>query len=255
MPTKQDGLKNWFWILLNIVLAVAVLFGLSATKYLWKQSRSVFPARTINISGEGKVVVAPDVATLSFSLVAEGQDPEKLQSDNVGKIAKAVDFLKAQSVDAKDIKTAGYNLSPRYEYNDKTRRSYISGYTLTQSVFVKIRDLSKVGKIMGGLTPLGINEISGLSFDIDDPDKFLNQARAEAFEKARAKAEAMAKQNRVRIGRVVNFSEFGGGYPIPIYARAEAFGKGGDAVAPLPPTIEPGSQEVTVNVNVIYEIW
>ncbi len=158
-------------------------------------------------------------------------------------------------MEAKDIKTAGYNLNPRYEYNDKTRKSFISGYTLTQTVFVKIRDLAKVGKILSGLPSKGINDISGLSFSIDDPDKFLNEARKEAFEKAMVKAKEMAGYNGVKIRRVVSFNEYGGGYPISLYSK-EAFGRGGDLGSPAPlPTIESGSQEVTVNVNVTYEIW
>ncbi len=255
MPTRTEQAKSVFWILLNIILGVAVLFLIIAGKSLWYYGQSLYPSRTINITAEGKAIVAPDVANLSFSVISEGKDPEKLQNDNNTKINAVIEFVKSEGVDAKDIKTAGYNLSPRYEYDEKTRQSFISGYTLTQTVTIKVRDLNKVGKIISGLAPRGINQISSLTFDIDDPDKYLNEARKEAFEKARAKADEMAKQNRVRVKKVVTFSEFSGGYPI--YERA--FGKGGDLGMPIPapsvmPTIEPGTQEVTVQVNVIYEI-
>ena len=96
MPAKFEQSKNWFWIILDVALVVVIIFGLASVKYLWAQSKSVFPARTINISAEGKVVVSPDVATLSFSVIAEGPDPEKLQNDNVGKIANAKEQLKAE---------------------------------------------------------------------------------------------------------------------------------------------------------------
>lgn len=255
MPSKLEQSKNWFWVIINCLMAVAILLGLFSAKALWNYGKSVYPSRVISVSAEGKIVVAPDVATLSFSVVSEGADPEKLQNDNNEKINKALEFVKSEGVDAKDIKTSGYNLSPRYEYDEKTRRSFISGYTITQSIVLKIRDLTKAGRIIGGLPNRGINQINSLSFDIDDPDKFLNEAREEAFAKARAKAEAMAKQNRVRIRRVVSFNEFGGGYPGPIPLYAEAFGKGGDFGAPVvAPSIEPGSQEVTVQVSVTYEI-
>ena len=101
-------------------------------------------------------MVSPDVATLSFSVVSEGADPEKLQNDNTDKINKALDFVKSEGVESKDIKTAGYNLSPRYKYDQKTGRSSIDGYTLPQTVIVKIRDLSKVG-------PLGRNHKNDLA--------------------------------------------------------------------------------------------
>lgn len=250
MPIKQDNIKNIFWILFDAVLAVAVVLGLLAAAALWQYGKSVVPSRAIAVNAEGKVVVIPDIARVSFSAVSEGKDPAAIQTDNNKKINSAIEFVKTEGVDPKDIKTAGYDLSPRYEYDEKRRTSFISGYTLTQTVSLKIRDFSKIGKIIGALPGLGINQIGSLSFDVDDPDKFLNEARKEAFEKARAKADAMASYSGVKIRRVVNFSEYGGGYPVPLFAKAEVFGGAVSA-----PTIEPGSQEVTVQVNVTYEIW
>lgn len=245
--------KSLFWKLINALLAVAVLLGLSSMVALYKYQKSLYPARTVTVSAEGKTIVTPDIATLSFSVVSEGRDPEKLSVDNTKKMNAAIDFMKAQGVEAKDIKTAGYNLSPRYEYDEDRRTTFISGYTLSQTVAIKVRDFSKIGKMLGALPGLGINQIGSLSFDIEDQDKFLNTAREEAFAKAHAKAKAMAKQNGARIRRVVTFSESQGGYyPRPVL---EAYGKGAADLAAVPaPSIEPGSQEVTVNVTVVYEI-
>ncbi|MDO8303437.1 MAG: SIMPL domain-containing protein, partial [Sedimentisphaerales bacterium] len=182
-------------------------------------------------------------------------DPVKLQTDNNTKVNAAIDFVKAQGVDAKDIKTSDYNLSPNYIWNQKTGKSTIDGYTLNQSVSVKVRDLGKVSAILGGLPAKGINQIGGVNFSIEDQDKYLNVAREEAFTKARAKAQAMAKYSGARIGRVVTFSESNGGYPYPMYYAKEAsVGRGGDAQMPPAPVIEPGSQDVTVNVSVVYEL-
>ncbi|TSC82265.1 MAG: hypothetical protein G01um101419_619 [Parcubacteria group bacterium Gr01-1014_19] len=255
MPNKSEQMKNYFWIILNVVLVIGGLFLLVTGKAIWKNSAAAYPARTISVSAEGKVVVAPDLATLSFSVVSQGKDPVKLQEDNNTKINTAIEFVKSQGVAAADVKTADYNLSPNYHWDEKTRVSSIDGYTLNQTVIVKVRDLSKVASILGGLPARGINQLGGVNFSIDDPDKFLNEAREEAFSKARAKAEAMAKYNGVRLKKVVNFTEYGGGYPGPIYYAKEAsMGRGGDMALPPMPTIEPGSQEVTVSVNVTYEI-
>ncbi len=256
MPNKFEQHKSWFWVILNIVLVVLGLFLLVAGKAVWKQSSALYPARTISISADGKAVVAPDLATLSFSVVAQGKDPVQLQNENNAKITKAIDYVKAQGVDAKDIKTSDYSLNPNYRWDDKKQISYIDGYTLNQSVIIKVRDLQKVATLLAGLPSLGINQINGVSFSVEDPDKFLNEARQEAFAEARAKAEEMARYNGVRLKRVVTFNEYGGGYPGPIYAKeAMAYGRGGDMALPPVPSIEPGTQEVTVNVSVIYEIW
>ncbi|MEK9185986.1 MAG: SIMPL domain-containing protein, partial [Patescibacteria group bacterium] len=111
MANKWDS-KTIFSILLNVVLVVAVLLGLVWAKYLYRQSAAFQPARTISVSADGKTVVSPDIAKISFSVVSEGADPEKLVAENTAKMNKAIDFVKAQGVEAKDIKTTNYNLSP-----------------------------------------------------------------------------------------------------------------------------------------------
>ena len=169
-------------------------------------------------------------------------------------MSAAIEYVKSQGVEAKDIKTTGYNLNPDYQYDPDTQRSFITGYTLTQTVSVKIRDLSKVAKIIGGLPPVGVNQIGGISFTVEDPEKYLNEAREKAFEKARAKAEQMVRSTGVKLGKVINVSEFGG-YPPPIpYYTERGFGLGGDIAASKAPTIEPGTQEITLQVTVTYEL-
>ncbi len=250
MANKWDS-KKIFWILLNVVLGTAVILGLAWIKVLWRQGTALQSSRTISGAAQGKTVVSPEIANLYFSIISEGPIPEKLTAENAKKMNAAIEFVKSQGIEDKDIKTANYILSPRYEYDEDRRRTFISGYLLTQTVFLKIRDFTKIDKIIGGLPEKGVNDISSLSFDVENPDKYLNEARKEAFEKARAKGEAMAEQNRVKIKKVISFSEGYDSYPRPSPFLA---GKGGDlAVAPLP-VIEPGSQEITVTVNVVYEI-
>lgn len=255
MDKEKFASKNLFWSLLNLILLVILIFGIKVVIF---GVPSVSPPRTITVSAEGKAVVAPDIAQISFSVLTEGKDPAVIQAENTGKMNTAIDFVKGQGIDSKDIKTANYNLYPRYEFGPPTshfpREQKIIGYTLTQTVFVKVRDLNKVGTILAGLPEKGINQIESTSFSVEDPDKYLNEVRAEAFAKALEKAKTMAKQNDVRIRRVVNFSEGFGG-PVPYFLKAEsAFGRGGDAAPAPTPTIEPGSEEVTVNVSVTYEI-
>lgn len=247
----QESSKNIFWWLVNASLIVAVLVGLAGANVLRNQ---VNPQRTVTVLGEGKVTAVPDYATLTFSVVSEGTDPALLVGENADKMNRAIKFVKQQGIEDKDIKTAQYYLSPRYEYQEFLRRTFISGYTITQSVTVKVRDLAKAGPVLGGLPEFGVNQVSGPNFEIGDEERetLLAEAREQAFAKAREKAEAMAKGNGVRIRRVVTFSESGG--PTPYFFK-EALGARADAPVSLPvPTIEPGSQDVTVSVSVTYEI-
>ncbi|MEK9154940.1 MAG: SIMPL domain-containing protein [Patescibacteria group bacterium] len=230
-----------------LVIIYSLFFGLAK-----KISDSYFPIRTISVSGEGKVVVEPDIAKISFSVVSRGIDPERVAETNNKKMNATIDFVKSEGIDAKDIKTTRYDLHPTYEYDEKIQRSFISGYELNQSVLIKVRELPKVSKILGQLPSLGINQIDSISFDVDDPEKYLVEARNVAYDKAKEKAKSMAEKNGVKLGKIINFSEYGGGVPVPYY---ESFGKGGDASPSVSvPSIEPGSREITVQASITYEI-
>ena len=118
---------------------------------------------------------------------------------------------------------------------------------------VKVRDFTNIAKLLGGLPPLGINQIGGVTFTFDDPDKFLSVARADAMTKAKTKASEMASAAGVSLGDVVNVQEYGN---IPVYPtnyamKSMAAGISSVAVAP---TIEPGTQDITDQVTIMYEL-
>jgi len=251
--------KKYFWIFLDVLIAgliVNVFFFVMPT--LDRVGESQAPVRTISVNAEGKTTVKPDIAQFSFSVVTEGPDLEKITSENNKQVADAIKFVKSEGVKSEDIKTTQYNLQPKYEYNKDQRKSYISGYELTQTVFVKIRELDKnlgeVSKILGSLPELGINQISGVSFTVDDPDKFMNEARADAYARAKAKAEFMAKSAGVGLGRVININEYGS--PI-VYNSYEKMGLGGAGMIAAPSAVapvEPGSEQLTIQVNITYAL-
>ncbi len=251
---QQYSARHWFWILINSVLVVAILIGLVLSASLIRQSNAVVPSRTITVSADGKAHIAPDIATLVFSVVSQNTTAEAAQKANTDKINLAIEYLKKQGVEAKDIQTSNYQLYPRYKYNSVTSEQTIIGYELTQTVTVKVRALDKAGEIVGGLASAGVNQISSFDYSVENSEALRDEARAEAFNLAFAKAKAMADQVGVRIARVVTFYETtGGGYPMPYYyARTEAAmdGKGGMNA----PSLEPGQEEVVVNVSVTYEI-
>ncbi len=215
-----------------------------------KLTDSLMPIRTILVSGEGKAIIEPNTARISFSVFSEGANPEILIKDNIKKMNAAVDFIKSKDIDVKDIKTTQYDLRPVSEYNEEKKRSFISGYQMTQTVSVKIRDLTKLAEILGGLPELGINQIDSVAFEIDDPEKYLTEARNQAFAKARQKAEEMAKANNVKLDKIINFSEYQNGGPAPYYygglERTESF--------KITPSLQPGTQEITVSANITYQI-
>lgn len=241
-------------VIIAVVLAVYAMFWGPWARY----SSSLMAARTLSVSASDKVTAKPDIATLSFSVVTEGASVTSVIEDNNKKMNAAILFVKEQGVDEKDIKTTGYQLSPIYTqpqqlgYGEFVPR--IARYSLTQTVTVKIRDFTKTSSLLDKLPTLGINQIGTISFGIDDPETYLAQAREGAFAKAREKAERIAKQNGLSLGRVMNVSDYSQ-ENYPMFSSLDARGGyGGGAVMKAAPSIEPGSQEVSVNVNVMYEI-
>lgn len=249
MRNNDSKLKN-----ISIVIFLGFLMLIIIFSLFWGPARkltdSLMPIRTISVSAEGKTTIEPNIARISFSVFSEGVNPEILINDNIKKMNSAVDFIKSKGIDVKDIKTTQYDLRPRSEYDEEKRRSFVSGYQMTQTVSVKIKDLTKTAVILGDLPELGINQIDSVSFEIDDPEKYLTEARNQAFAKARQKAEEMAKANNVKLVKIINFSEYQNGGPIPVYygglERAEA--------VKIAPSIQPGTQEITISANITYQI-
>lgn len=244
--------KKFLFVTSGIVLILVGVLSLTATWYLKKSAWAISTNRTITVSAEGKSQLAPDVARVSFAAVTEGDVAAEIQEANGKIIAAAIEYVKGMGVEPKDIQTTGYNLSPRYEYDEKKKKTFISGYTITETVSLRLTDFTKIGALIGGLPSVGINQINSVSFEVSDPDKSLGSAREEAFKRAYAKAAQMARQNKTRLGRVVTFSESQGGIYSPRYFAAESFGKGG--IDAMPATLEPGSEELSVSVSVTYEL-
>lgn len=205
---------------------------------------------TISIDGEGKVTAKPTLGQISAGLYTEGQDIPAVQNENSRKVNAMVAAMKDLGVSEADLQTSNYNISPKYEYKDGTQR--VIGYSVSQSIEVKVRDLSKVGAVLSRIGQLGANQVNGVNFTIDDPSSLKQEARRKALEDARAKADELAKALGVDIVRVVTFSESGAVpvSPMPFY-RADA------AVAvsaPVAPDIQTGSLDVLSRVSVTYEI-
>jgi hypothetical protein len=252
MPDNSLRIKNTIISAFLVFLAVAAVYSIfwgPAKRYV----DSLYTARTISVSADANVQVSPDLATISFSVVSEGEKPEVISLENINKMKAAVDSVKSKGIEDKDIKTTQYSLSPKYEYDEKTRKSSITGYSLTQTVLVKVRDLAKVGEVLSGLPDLGINQIGAISFSVENQEQYMAQARIEAFEKAKTKAMAMAALNGAELGDVINFSEYQP-YYYGYSAKAEGIGMGGDAASSIVPRIQPGTEELTVQVNITYAL-
>ncbi len=251
------------------VVLFLVVGAWSAFKYAraYQDSVIVSSNRSITVSADAKVVAVPDVATFSAGVITQGgKDVAALQKENSTKSNKIVDFIKSKGVAAKDIQTEQYSVEPRYQTSScYTPTAYpgnaeicppaeIVGYSIRQSISVKVRNFQTIGDLLGGLVTAGANEVSSISFTIDDPDMLQNQAREKAIAKALLKAKTIARASGFSLGNVVSFDEGYSGYPVPYYSKA-SMSVGAEARdMAVAPSIEPGSQNITANVTIRYEI-
>lgn len=274
-------------VILAIYVAVLALNALRSGKYI---GRDTAVQSTITVSGSGDVSTKPDLAVMDFSVVSEGKLVVTAMEDNTKKMNAIVDVAKSLGVAEADLQTTGYNISPRYDYVKQAAsvlspistpasegvssssagsigaapaidsvyypngKRTLSGYDVTQTLTVKMRDMTKIGQIIEEITAAGANQVGDLQFTLDNPDTVQAQAREKAITDAKSKAQVLAEQLGVRLVRITSYND--GGYT-PVYrlnyAKAEAMDSAATGSAPAP-TIQTGENKITVNVNITYEI-
>jgi len=244
----KKKLFNIFLIVLILFMGMLTINEFKKGKYIGQDVQS-----TISVSAVGEVYARPDLALTSFSVVSEEKTAADALAKNSESMNKIIEFLKNSGIEDKDLKTTTFRINPRYEWHKTEIPPYpegervLVGYEVTQSLQVKIRDISKIGSLIEGATNAGATGVSNLEFTFDDEDEFKKQAREIAINKAKTKAKELAQQLGVALGRITNFSESAVS-PI-FYGLKEAYGLGGAA-----PEIETGENLIQSTVIITYEI-
>jgi len=235
-----------------VMLALATWLGLKA-RNAWREYEFIgvpIERHTFTIAGEGRMSVLPDIAKIEVGTVIERVTVGAAQKENTRIMNALNEKLDSFGVAKADVQTSNYSIQPVYDWNDGKQR--LRGYQVAQSLRLKIRDLDKVGDIIGAAGELGANQIGGIEFTVDEPEAIKQQARVKALENAKSKADALSKVVGVDIVRVISFSENSTEpiYNRPYYAE-KAMAAGGASAAP---DIQAGSAEYIINVDVTYEI-
>jgi uncharacterized protein len=203
------------------------------------------PAHTISVSASGKVTVVPDVARLSVGVTITKSTVKAARDAAAGVITNIVAAVKGQGVAEADIQTSSLSLYPQYAKGSSTK---ITGYTIGQQLQITVRDLDKAGDVVDVSTAKGATEVNGISFELGDPAKAMNDARASAISAAQTSAQAMASAGHVTLGSVVSITDVSPS--MPIYTGSLRQMSAADAATP----IQVGTQDVSVMVNVVFAI-
>lgn len=249
------NLDNKLSLSLTILAIVMVIFigaqaynTVKSSEYIGKD---IITNNTILIDATGEAFGKPDVAQVNVSVVKKAYTVLEAQKAHAESMNKVIQYLKESGIEEKDIKTTNYNIYPQYDYL-KNQGSVFRGYEITQTLQVKIRNLDKVGEILGGVTNAGANQVGGVNFVIDDEDALVAEARKQAIEKAKSKADQLAEDLDVKIVRLVSFSESNGASPY--YKNYEAYGLGGEIASAPSPELPAGENQINVTVYLTYEI-
>jgi uncharacterized protein YggE len=245
-------------VVLGLFLLVLTLGGLKALGHATPATN------VITVTGTGKAAAVPDTAEVTFTVQESAPAVADAQTKATNRTNDALAAMKKDGIADKDVTTLSYNITPQYDTTvspcppgvyctQSVNRNKIVGYEVTETIQVKVRDTGDVGQVLQDLGSLGVQNVSGPDFVLDDPHAVTNEARANAIADAKAQAELLAKQLGVHLGTVVSYSE-NGATPYPMYkTMSVSAGYAEDQAAPLP-SLPNGEQETSVNVSVTYEI-
>jgi len=201
------------------------------------------------VTGEGKVTVVPDVAILNLGVEAQAATVAEAQRQAAEAMDAIIKELDERGVAKKDIKTQYYNIYPVRRWHED--KEVLIGYRVNNMVTAKIRKVEDTGIIIDAVARAGRDyiRINSISFTVDDPTTYHEEAREKAIPDAKAEAKQLADLAGVKLGKPTYISEARGYVPIPYPARAEV------EVTPAPPTpISPGETEIRLTIQVVYSI-
>ena len=225
----------------KVILILALVFMANSFAQEHKQ------VPMINVSGEGKVKVAPDQALISISIETKGTKAEEVKRENDKKMDAILKFIKKSNIAPEDFQTQRISLNPNYDY-EKKKYNYIA----TQSVQILLKDLSKYDTLMEGLVNQGINRIDNVEFKSSKMLQLQSDARKLAIKEAKAKAEDFVSVLGQKVGKAIVISDNSQSYiPQPRMYAMKSMSMDKAESAPRE-TLAIGEIEIIANVSVSF---
>ncbi len=234
------------------LLAVVVAAGAFAGGALMRpaaaqdQTAAAPTLRQVTVVGSGEFRIAPDMATVQIGVETTAPTTKEALAKNTTQAQTVIDAIKQLGVADKDIQTSGFNIYATYDNEGRS----ITGYTVSNTVAVTIRNLARAGELLDQVVETGANRVYGISFGVSDPKAAQAQARTAAVADARAKADQLAKNSGTTLGPVLVITEnLGAAVPVPMPMMADARAEAG---APVP--VQAGEQTITTQIQITYEL-
>lgn len=200
--------------------------------------------------GQGSASAAPDEVTISFGVTKSATTVADAQNQTNTAIEDILNNLKKLGVSDKDLKTTNYSVNPDYNYNGRQK---ISGYTVTQNIDLKLKNIKDTNEAIDTITANGANLVGQIQFGFTDQSKAKLEeiARKEAVGDAKQKAESLAKTAGIRLGKIINVLEESNSQPRPIFLESAKAG-----TIELPTTnVTPGENSVNITATLTYQTY
>ena len=223
-------------------LGVLLAFGMGTV------SLAETAPRVITVTGEGQVDVAPDMAIISLGVTHEAKEAKAAMDATSKDVAAILERLNAKGIAPRDVQTSRFSLNPVWQNRNSTsdQPPKISGFTASNAVTVRLRDMAALGSVLDDVISDGANHFNGLLFSVKDQKPLKDEARMLAIEDAMDRAALFAKASGVTLGPVQSVSELGGGGR-PVMMEMAAMRDGGAPVAA-------GEVSVTASVSMVFAI-
>jgi uncharacterized protein YggE len=227
---------------LLLVLAFVAVFALPAC-----QAASPV-TRQISAQGTGKVYLTPDVVYISIGVQNQAEQVSAALKENNSLTEKVSQTLTGMGVDAKDIQTSAFNVTPQQQYGPNGEQTGMI-YMVNNTIYVTVRKLDNLGPMLDAVVSAGANNIYGIQFDVQDKEKALADARKMAIDNARTSAAELAGNAGVQLGNLISLNTYSDNSAQPMYE-----GKGGAMPAAAQVPVSAGQLVLTVTADVVYEI-
>ncbi|MFW8594802.1 SIMPL domain-containing protein [Cribrihabitans neustonicus] len=227
------------------LLAAALMLALAAPGL----SAEELPPRQVTVTGESRVQVAPEIATITLGVTEEAEEASAAMAAVSEAMNAVIAELRAAGIQPADMQTQRIAMHPVWsQHRDpgEGHRREITGFEASNTLLVRVRDLGRLGTVMDQVLSAGANQFQDLSFAVSDPAAVQDQIRADAVRDAVRKARQLAEAAEMQLGPVRSISENGGGGGRPMMAREMAMA---DAMP-----VEAGELSFTHSVTVVFDL-
>lgn len=204
---------------------------------------------TLSASGTGTASTDPDVVDIQLGVDTVDSDMAAAVDQNTIKMNEIMAVFAKMGVADEDIQTTNYNLWVEEVYDQSGQPTDEKRFHVSNTVNVRLRDLTQVGTLIEEATSAGVNNVFGINFGVADTTELEQAALDNAIDNAQGKAAWMASKMEANLGPVVNVIE-GGLYSSPMPMAAKSMGEGGGGEVP----ISQGQFSMTAQVQVTYEL-